>query len=306
MTPSHSYSHRLTHLEAALKNRLHEQQIPVITPYGLFLELRSLYQSGQQLYLRKYLPDEEELQRRRENLLHANVLQPDHDYPHRAYRVTENNDAAAEDIACLVDPFCCIAYLSAMARYGLTDRRPRGLHLKGPDKQLRPQWVGERMAQDYGEDIDRLESDQIIWLHGVNHPKKVRGRQIRERKTRHMGSMAQIRDGYARVTAIGQTFVDMLEYPNSCGGMSHVLEVWDEHADLYVNEIVEAANQHPRPIIKVRAGYILDERLAIAVDDDRVQQWTRYAQRGGSRILDPDAPFAPTYSEKWMLSLNVG
>jgi predicted transcriptional regulator of viral defense system len=121
-----------------------------------------------------------------------------------------------------------------------------------------------------------------------------------------MGAMAPIRDSFARITTIGQTFVDMLEHPDSCGGMTHVLEVWDEHADLYVDQIVEAVNQNPRPIIKVRAGYILDERLGIATDDDRIQAWTRHAQRGGSRVVDPDAGYAPTYSEKWMLSLNVG
>lgn len=121
-----------------------------------------------------------------------------------------------------------------------------------------------------------------------------------------MGTMANIRDSHARITTIGQTFIDMLDRPDACGGMNHVLRVWDEHADLYVDQIVEAANQHPRPIVKIRAGYLLDERLGVALDDERIQAWTRYAQRGGSRILDPDADFSSEYSEKWMLSLNVG
>lgn len=300
------YDPRLTHLETALKERLRECGVPVITAYGLFLELRSLYRSGRELYLRKNLPDQAEMRKRREHLLDASALKPDPDYPHGVYRVPENNDRGADEIACLVDPFCCVAYLSAMARYGLTDRRPKGLLLKSPDKQLRRRWVEERMAQDYGGELDELEEGQVVWLRGISHPYTVRQRPVEERKTRYMGAMSAVRDSFARITSIGQTFVDMLEHPDSCGGMTHVLEVWDEHAELYVDQIVEATNQHPRPIIKVRAGYLLDERLGIAVDDERVQAWTRYAQRGGSRILDAESTFSPEHSEKWMLSLNVG
>jgi len=300
------YDHRLTYLETALKERLHEQRVPVVTTYGLFLELRALYHSGRELYLRKALPDTEELATRREHLLAANALTHDPDYPHSVYRVADNSRGETEEVTCLVDPFCCIAYLSAMARYGLTSRRPKAVHLKSPDKKIRRSWVEERMAQDYGEELPELSENQVIWLRKISHPYTVRQRPVQERNTRYIGGMAAIRDGYARITTIGQTFVDMLEHPGACGGMAHVLEVWDEHADLYIDQIVEAVDQHPRPIIKVRAGYLLDERLGIALDDKRIQAWTRYAQRGGSQILDPKATFSPEHSEKWMLSLNVG
>lgn len=294
----------LTQLEEALVERLRETGWPLITPYGLFHELRALYTSGRRLRQRKHLPDTADLSHRRRNLVRADALTPDPDYGYRAYRIVANGDRPAEEICCLVDRYCYVAHLSAMARYGLTDRRPEALHLRAPERQLARRLLADAMIQDYGEDVlADLEEDQKIQPHTLAHPVKVRDRPLALFRTRHPGASLPIRGTYARIATIGQTFADMLEEPGACGGMAHVLEVWQEHADLYLEDIIPAVERAPHAIIKVRAGYILDELLGLR--DQRIQAWIRYAQRGSSRRLDPDRPFAPTYSEKWMLSLNV-
>jgi predicted transcriptional regulator of viral defense system len=86
--------------------------------------------------------------------------------------------------------------------------------------------------------------------------------------------------------------------------MAHVLDCFDRHAENWINEIVEAVNATDSPIIKVRAGYILDELLGLSLDT--VERWTECTQRGGSRKLDPKAPYGSVYSEKWMIALNAG
>jgi len=197
-----------------------------------------------------------------------------------------------------------VAHLSAMARYGLTDRRPRALHLRAPNRRLAHRFLADAMTEDYGESVlADLDEDQILRPQAIAHPKMVRQRPLAIFRTSYPGNSLPIRGTYAQIATIGQTFADMLEEPKACGGMAHVLEVWRAHAELYLEDIIAAVERAPRAIAKVRAGYILGEYLGLS--DQRVEAWTRYVQRGSSRRLDPGRPFAPTYSDKWMLSLNV-
>ena len=53
----------------------------------------------------------------------------------------------------------------------------------------------------------------------------------------------------------------------------------------------------------MRAGYVLSELMD--VEDERVDAWRAFAQRGGSQKLDPEAPYVPRWSDDWMLSLNT-
>ncbi|MBA1146198.1 hypothetical protein H0Z60_03900 [Ectothiorhodospiraceae bacterium WFHF3C12] len=303
-TLTYSTKPRLTKLEAALAERLRASSSPVVTPYQLFQELRKLFESNQKLHTRKGIPDQDDLGRRRRGLLKAGIIFPDRDYKNRAYRILENSDRPTEEICCIVDRFCYVSHLSAMARFGLTDRRPRALHMTAPHQKILPNLLRQAMLHDYGEHtLQTLDEHQIVSLQGVNHPKNVRGRETIIFRTINLGDSIPIRDSFARIATIGQTFVDMLEEPGICGGMAHVLDVWREHAGTYLDDIITTVQNSPRTITKIRAGYIIDE--LIGMKDERVERWKNLAQRGSSRVLDPTRPFAPQYSEKWMISLNV-
>ncbi len=293
---------RLTKANQELTRILEETDWPAITDYELFRLVQTLYKSGKKLNLRRDQASLNDFKRLRRQIRNLDVIKPDPSYTSYAYRILTNADRPAEEVCCVIDPFCYMSHLSAMQRYGLTDRRPEALLLTTAASKIGKKLINEKMKKDHGEDILSRHND-IVPLRLVHHPGTVRGRPIDEYRTDYMGVSIQIRGTLARITTIGQTFVDMLDQPNRCGGMLHVVDVWREHAPTHLDEIIPLIDDARTAITKVRAGYILTE--ALHVDDPRVSAWKRFAMRGGSRVLDPSKPYAPSYSEAWQISINV-
>lgn len=300
--PSKHGKIRLTRLAAGFADWLDEINQPVFSDYNLYIALKGLYKNPQGLYIRNKTLTVETYRRVRRQLLDAQEIARDPDYAN-TYRLLNKQDLPADELACLVDPFCYISHISAMQRYGLTDRRPEALHLTVPGNKLIKAKIHETMLADYGETLPSMPIDEVLPLKIVHHPQKSRKRSLSVFSTSHYGACIRIRGTWARVTTIGQTFLDTLDQPDKCGGIQHVLDCWSQHASSYLEEIIKAVSAAPKDILKVRAGYILNELMN--VNHPKIEEWTAAAQRGGSRVLDSSKPFSPTYSEKWMLSLNV-
>lgn len=273
---------------------------PVVTQFDFFHLIWCTYQQATEtpLYLRQKYPTEHEFSRLRRQLTKAGIIQSDPDYGTRIIRITAVSDLPAENIACMADPTCYVSHLSAMQHWGLTNRIPERLHLTLPDRT-----TAHEILEKHASKI-MLDGEQNPFAtRRTSHPPKVRRRKISQFSTKSYGANIVDRSNGIRLSTIGQTFLDMLQKPSLCGGMSHVLDVWTEHGATYLDEIVETTESSANDIIKVRAGYILEERLGL--QHPGTNAWLSLAQRGGSRKLDPDKNFAPEYSERWMLSLNA-
>jgi predicted transcriptional regulator of viral defense system len=320
------HNERRTRLSTAVLASLERGRIAVVTTYSLFHVLSAVLAGDKKgLYLRGDASPASHIDNVRKNLLGSRAIEIDPDYGRSVYRVLSLGESSAEEVCALANPFGYISHLSAMQRWGLTERRPEALYLTMPPASAARALIETRMAEDYGtSDYSKLPNnawleslppsvrsatgsaslEPPVKLHFVRHPEVVRGRRISVYETRRPSHWLQVQDSHARLATIGQTFVNMVERPQYCGGMAHVIDVWRQHADTFREEIISTIEEVGIPIAKVRAGYLLDEVLA-AGDDSRVQGWVQFATRGSSRILDPTKDFSSTHSEKWMLSINV-
>lgn len=287
-----------------LEKSILDKDLPIITFYDLFvLGYRLFHERALDGESLKRLPHDWD-QTRAKNALRRleakRVLVVDSDFRSGVWRVTQSTrSGSAEEVACIADPFAYVSHLSAMQRYGLTDRSPQALHLTTPTRSL---WNKLRKTQVH-KDLPNLDEVESPVLNRPGFRDTIRRRPIVVHVSSHPWTPSPVSGEETRITSIGQTFADMLVEPHLCGGMRHVLDVWENEAEQWLPEIVAAVDHLDSKIAKVRAGYILSEVMDI--DDPALHNWEQSAQRGGSRKLDPDADYAPEFSERWMISINV-
>ena len=183
-----------------------------------------LIESGRGWWIRRgdscrCAPDHDDITRFRSILKTAGAITSDRDYGSRVIRVLAVSDLPAEDIVCLVDPTCYVSHLSAMQRWGLTDRTPRALALTRPDRRT----AAAALRSHMNEAMNRTENN-LYPLTLVQHPQRVRRRDVAMYECKTAGAFMTNRGTHFRLSTVGQTFLDMLQRPDLCGGMSHVLD----------------------------------------------------------------------------------
>lgn len=295
----------VTHLNFTdgVEQALLTRDLPVISYYSFFLLGYEVFSKGQWNGERlKRMPkawDETRVRNALNNMEKRRALVPDEDFKSNIWRVTQSTRAgSAEEVACIADPFCYVSHLSAMQKYSLTERSPKALHLTTPARPIWNEMRDEKMRNDSTK-MGKIKPP----LNLPGFRKELRRRPVVLHVSSHPWKPVALAGEETRVTSPGQTFADMVARPELCGGMRHVMDVWEREAEFWIPEIVDAVDQLDSQIAKVRAGYLLSEMMGIEVP--ALEQWQRYAQRGGSRKLDPDGDYAPVYSERWMISLNV-
>mgnify|MGYP004372863969 CR=1 FL=1 len=290
----------------AITLSLGELNTPVITRYQLGLVIFNLYKekryAGEALGLKKEVAEQQDFTKSLRQLEEEGVLSSPRQLPSSVYSLLGRKDWEADEVACVIDPFCYLSHLSAMAYHGLTNRIPTTLYLSSPSPQEWKQFANDLMAADLGEDQQTYLDNGMPRLVRTAF-KRIGKTEVHRYHSKHMGAYKNVRDRHLRVSTIGRTFLDMLRNPDLCGGIRHELEVYEGNAEKYLRLITDEITQHGQPIDKVRAGYILEERLALS--NEVIDSWAQYAQRGGSRKLDATAEYIPQWSDKWCLSINT-
>ena len=199
-----------------------------------------------------------------------------------------------DEILMEVRPHAALAYVTALAFHGLTDEFPREMHAiehgaQGPSGLLEED--EDALEFVYAQRVEKI-LNQPLKLHRLSRGMPLLG-------------MAEYRPrGYpVRVTTPERTLLDALMHPEWCGGIGKVLEAWLHARDtLNLEELVSLVDQFDVAVLRQRVGFLLEE---LKLEHPRVARWPEQARRGGSSKLAGSEPFAPTYSERWKLSINV-
>lgn len=294
-------------VSTALTLELGSLHQPVVTTYQLGITLFRLYQAKtyqeQALTrLEKDVPVPYDLKRITDRLLKNGVLQPYKGFSGNVF-VLLGKQPTAPEVACVVDPFAYLSHLSAMEYHGLTQRMPALLSLSSPSPAEWSQFALARMKRDLGEEL--LETYCTAGLPSLTRPRidKIERQIVKIYSSSHLGAFIAVRDRALRVATVGRTFLDMIREPDLCGGIYHVLEVFEAHAATYLRLITDEIAQHGTKIDQARAGYILDERCGLK--NPTLDLWQAQVQRGGSRKLYAKGEYNSRFSERWSLSLNI-
>lgn len=282
--------------------------LPVVTSYELGkivfeFYVSKKYQSETIKGLQKDTPQMPDYSRNIKRLLERGILSPNKNFPEKSvFNILGRKSTEAEEVICTVDPFCYVSHLSAMAHHGLTNREPQILFVSTPSPQDWSQFAKQKMAKDLKENLDAYIQSGLPKLTRIRC-QKIQGRTLNKYSSKHLGAFKSIMDKQLRVSTIGRTFIDMVRVPKLCGGIRHVVECFENFAQEYSSLIISEAEQHANSIEKARLGYLLDE--VCNIENDTLYEWAKHVERGGSRKLDPNSEYSPTYSEKWCLSINL-
>jgi predicted transcriptional regulator of viral defense system len=291
----------------AITLSLSDVEEPIFPPYRIGLILHRLYAQkeykGEQLTrLQKDFATSVEFNTQVAALLDTGVLRLLPGCSASVYSLLGRQNDNSEEIACSIDPFCYLSHLSAMAHHGITDRMPSSLFVSSPDPKTWKQFSIERMEKDLKQDFETYHQNGMPLLTRLKMD-KIGRKDVHRFASSQLGAYKNVRGSNLRVSSLGRTFLEMLRNPELCGGMRHVIEVFENHGAEYLSLIVNEVDLHGTKVDKVRAGYILEERMKLK--DARIDSWAAFAQRGGSRKLDASAEYMPKWSDKWCLSLNL-
>ncbi|MCP3922853.1 MAG: hypothetical protein GY714_09735 [Desulfobacterales bacterium] len=289
-------------IEDAILMSLERLNQSVITEYQFGQIIYELYEKKtyekRSIDLRKTKADYQTFRRNLNNTIQRGFLTPLKNIS-RVYKIFDRSFLQEEEVVCSIDPFSYISHLSAMQYHGITDRLPTVIFYSSLKRKLWKEYARKREIKDF----NNYRSEEIPTFTNVTIKKFNKKNISKIEVNNYLGSFIKVEDKKLRVSTIGRTFHDMIKKPIFCGGINHVVEVFQEYAEIYVDLIVNEIENKGNKIDKVRTGYILDEICNL--EHPMINNWTKHAQRGGSRKLDVATEYRPVFSEKWCLSINV-
>ena len=130
-----THSKKLTRAEDCLIGLLKEKGQSIFAYYEFFRLIQIIHWEGRELNLNHDAPTEKDYCRFLRSLHRTGVVKYDEDYGSRLIRVLVVPEQSTEEVVCIADPLCYASHLSAMHRWGLTDRSSKVLICTRSDRK---------------------------------------------------------------------------------------------------------------------------------------------------------------------------
>jgi predicted transcriptional regulator of viral defense system len=194
-------------------------------------------------------------------------------------------------------PYAAVGYLSALDVHGLTREQPKRITAivsKTAPAEETP--IGTEPRDWQG--IDRVAGRRVSSVSGI----PVHWRQLAPE--RYFGAGIYQPYGFSlRATTPERTLLDVLQDPELGGGFENVLEAWSRAIDTFdLDLLIAYVERFDIGVLRQRVGFLLEE---LGISHPMLDRWRAGAQRGGSSKLVAANAYAPTYSERWNLSINA-
>lgn len=291
-------------LNEALKRVVSEtHQKPVINQYELISYIYMLYRdkSFDGVKIGKISldePDARVIQRNIDDLIDKKIISQHIGLP--IYFVNGRPIPTAQQYICSIYQFSYLSYLSAMEWHGITDRIPYTVHVTACLNSRYKTLLNEIIFKEF----NNVSNLNAFYMPRVSAPPSFDGKKF---KIHQSSSFVMPREvsgsGGVRVSTIGDTFLDMLKKPDLCGGINHVIDVYEEFAADHLPVILRAFDKRGNSMDRARCGYILENVCCLS--HRTIDKWKSDVQRGGSRKLVPENEYSSEYSEAWCLSINL-
>lgn len=223
------------------------------------------------------------------------------DHLKNIYSISGKPEYSPQEAVCSVYPYGYISKINAMAWYGITDKIPKVIRFTCCSPA---EWKKRSLTEIRANcDNPYVEPSWFIPKYPKNND--IFSLQLIVSSESSFTDPVKVRNSPIRVSSIGKTFIDMLRYPEECGGIDHVLETYNEYGKKYSQQIINELEVHGRKIDIARTGFVLQK--ISGVSSQRLTQWQIESKgtRGSSKILVPGQPFSDIFDEDWSLSLNT-
>jgi len=282
---------------------IEEKRRNVWSPYQIGLLLCQLYQQKRihsfLLRIRNNWPSQADYNRTISELILINIIKTK---GNNIFYTLKGEKLLPGEVTCSIDPFSYVSHLSAMNFHNLIKETPGKTFLSTLTAKPWSQKAVLLMKKDLDENYALYRESNLPILKNIDSSNM----EVPMASIYHSTKLGESKSydyDKIRVASISRTFLDMVRRPDLCGGIKTVLKVFKEHGLFFINPLIDEIDKFGSKIEKVRAGYILENYCNF--NNEIINSWEQYAMRGGSRKLDPLKEYAPTYSDRWQLSLNI-